>query len=368
MSKNFGAVEIYISANYDLWYNKINQSWYNGNDLLNEYDLYRSIINSGLSIAFNDLIAILKSNIIRQVDPIKLYFENLKQHKKGEHDYIGLLCNYIELTNGYDYARFKENLTKHLVRAIKCVLLDNYFNKHCFVFVGNKQNTGKSTLCRWFVPDKLKEYYTENISMDKDSLISLTDNFIINLDELSTFNRVEINSLKSILSKDKLKIRKPYERKATTFPRRCTFFGSTNKSEFLNDETGSVRWICFEIDNINWNYAKKINIDNIWRQAYTLYLSGYNCDLTNDDIQENEQRNIQYNLSTNEIELCDKLYSSGSIFLTATDIQNEISIKYPAIKTNIVNIGKAMVSLGIPRKTLYNGTYSIKGYLVDRKI
>ena len=42
---------------------------------------------------------------------------------------------------------------------------------------------------------------TENISFDKDSLIALIENFIINLDELATFTRVEINALKSILSK-----------------------------------------------------------------------------------------------------------------------------------------------------------------------
>ncbi len=195
MSKNFFAVENYINGQYNIVYNVINQCWYNGNEILNEHDLYRNIINAGLSIAFNDLIAILKSKLIRQVDPIRDYFANLKPIKKGEPDYIGLLCNYIELSNGYEYNNFKENFTKHLVRTIKCAITDNYFNKHCFVFVGAKQNTGKSTLCRWLVPNELKEYYTENISMDKDSIISLTDNFIINLDELSTFSRMEINSL-----------------------------------------------------------------------------------------------------------------------------------------------------------------------------
>ena len=368
MSKNFNAVENYINGQYNIVYNVINQCWYNGTEILNEHDLYRNVINAGLSIAFNDLIAILKSKLIRQVDPIKDYFNNLKPLKKGEPDYIGLLCNYIELSNGYEYNNFKENFTKHLVRTIKCAITDNYFNKHCFVFVGSKQNTGKSTLCRWLVPQQLKEYYTENISMDKDSIISLTDNFIINLDELSTFSRMEINSLKSVLSKDKVKVRKPYERKASTFNRRCSFFGSTNKNEFLTDETGSVRWICFEIDKINWEYSKKINIDNIWRSAYDLYKSNYQCEMNNADILQNENRNMRYDIVTNEYELIEKMFSAGDHFLTATDIQNEISYKYPAIKTNIVNIGKALVKLGFQKKQVFNGSYSVKGYLVNRNI
>ncbi len=367
MSKNFIAIENYLIQNYQIFYNTVNQNWYNGNELLNEHDLYRKIVNSGLSINFNDLISILKSSIIKQYCPFANYFNNLKPLKKGEKDYIGLLCNYIELTTPYEYSKFKENLTKHFVRAIKCCLNDNYFNKHCFVFVGAKQNTGKSTLCRWLVPKELKEYYTENISLDKDSLISLTDNLIINLDELSTLNRIEINSLKSILSKDKLKIRRPYERKATTFSRKCTFFGSTNKSEFLTDETGSTRWICFEIDSINWEYSQKINVENIWRQAYQYYKDNYNCELNYTDIQENESRNIRYNVSTNEIELCDKHYQSGSQFKTATDIQTELLQLYPNIRLNIINIGKAMTQLNIAKKTIYNGNYSIKGYLIDRK-
>lgn len=366
MSKNFIAIENYINSNFNIYYNVINQSWYNNDKILNEHELYRNIVNSGLSINFNDLICILKSSIIKEINPFKNYFEKLKPYKSGEKDYIGLLCNYIDITNSNDYAKFKEQLTKHFVRAIKCCIEDNYFNKHCFVFVGAKQNTGKSTLCRWLVPTELKEYYTENISLDKDSLISLTDNFIINLDELSTLNRVEINSLKSILSKDKIKVRKPYERKASTFSRRCSFFGSTNKSEFLTDETGSTRWICFEIDGINWEYSKKINVENIWRQTLQLYKDGYNCELNFTDISENEDRNNKYNVSTNEIELCDKHYISGNTFVTATDIQVELSQKYPNFRLNIINIGKAMVSLNIAKKTVYNGSYSIKGYLVDR--
>ena len=89
------------------------------------------------------------------------------------------------------------------------------------------QNSGKTTFIRFLCPPALKNYMTENISFDKDSLIALIENFIINLDELATFSKVEINSLKSILSKSFIKERHPFERKAKKLSRRASFIGST---------------------------------------------------------------------------------------------------------------------------------------------
>ena len=58
-------------------------------------------------------------------------------------------------------------------------------------------------------------------------------------------------------------------------PRRANFIGSTNKDEFLTDETGSVRFVCIElIDKLNFSYKTEMKIDDVWRQAYSLYKNG----------------------------------------------------------------------------------------------
>lgn len=88
-------------------------------------------------------------------------------------------------------------------------------------------------------------------------MIALIENFIINLDELATFSKVEIGQLKSVLSKSFVKERHPFERKAKKLPRRASFIGSTNMTEFLTDPTGNVRWIPFEVFDIDWKYSKK---------------------------------------------------------------------------------------------------------------
>ena len=71
-------------------------------------------------------------------------------------------------------------------------------------------------------------------------------------------SKKDINHLKSVMSKDEIKTRLPYDKRASVLKRRCSFVGSTNNEEFLSDETGNVRWICFAINSINWDYSNNI--------------------------------------------------------------------------------------------------------------
>jgi predicted P-loop ATPase len=89
----------------------------------------------------------------------------------------------------------------------------------------------------------LRDYQVENISVDKDSLIALCQNFGVILDELSTLSKTEINAQKTLMSKSYIKVRHPYDRRPKMESRRASIWGSTKKAEFLVDETGSVRWL-----------------------------------------------------------------------------------------------------------------------------
>jgi len=57
---------------------------------------------------------------------------------------------------------------------------------------------------------------------------------------------------------------------------------------------------------INWDYSKDINIDDVWRQAYSLYKSGFKYELTAEEIRENELANRQYQVTTVEMEWIQK--------------------------------------------------------------
>ena len=313
-------------------------------ETMNEFNVFVKMQTSGLNISLNNLVALLKSDIIPAYNPFTLYFDNLPKWDQ-QTDHIKHLASFIKVK---DRERFDRHFKKWLVRAVKCALVDSYFNKQAFILVHDKQNSGKSTFCRFLCPPALSDYIAENLSIDKDSRILLTRNLLINLDELSTLSKVEINSLKSMFSKDKINERLPYDRRNTITPRRCSFIGSTNQVEFLNDETGSVRWLCFVIDEIDWSYSEKVNIDLIYAQAYHLFKSGFDADLTPEEIRENEEFNKEFQVLTTERELINKFLLPGTKdhhdhFWTATDILLYLAnVTENKVKLHSSNLGKAL--------------------------
>ena len=318
-----------------------------------------------LRISQSDLGALLRSDFVEIYNPFKDYFENLTEWFSGI-DYIAQLAEYV-VTD--DKNRFYYHLKKMLVRTVACALKDDVFNKQAFVLVGYSQNSGKSTFCRFLCPPELDKYFTETFSADKDGLISLAENLFINLDELASLSKYDINQLKSAFSKDKIKIRRPFEKRATTSPRRASFLGSTNKAEFLTDETGSVRWLCFEVLEIDWRYKKEIEINDVWAQAYTLYKSGFSYNLTTEDIRENDKNNRKFQVVSGEAEKISQMFEPGTEkendgFKTAFEIATQLNLDFAGTyKFTPERVGKALTFLGFKRiiKRI-NGSNPVHGY------
>jgi len=135
------------------------------------------------------------------------------------------------------------------------------------------------------------------------------------------------------------------------------------------DETGSVRWLCFEIDKIDWEYSKKIDIDLVYAQAYHLVKTNFDCNLTLDEINENERRNQVFQILSEERQLVEKYFTLNesedpNSFCTATDIKMKLSQMLNINNLKVVNIGKALKQIDIPKKK-QNGAY---GYYLDSKI
>jgi len=335
-------------------------------ETLNEFNIFIKMQISGLNLSINNLVALLRSDFIPVYNPFAEYFNNLPQWA-SKTDYISFLGSFVKTK---DRQRFDNHFKKWLVRVVACALVDNVFNKQAFILVHDKQNSGKSTFCRFLCPTSLQNYIAENLSIDKDSRILLCRNILINLDELSTLSKVEINSLKSLFSKDKINERLPYDRRNSILPRRCSFIGSTNQIEFLNDETGSVRWLCFIIDEIDWSYSEKVNMDMVYAQAYYLFKSGFNYNLTANEVKENEEFNRQFQILTSEKELINKFYRPGTkenheLFWTATDILlNLAHLTENKVKLSPVNLGKALKTNGYER--IKHATEQVYGYYIFR--
>jgi hypothetical protein len=370
----FDQVEEYLNRLYDFRYNEVlNDVEYKLKDSIawescNDANIYRRLKKDGIAFSQNDLKSLLRSDFISKYNPFNRYFEHLQPfNPSSEADHITKLCTYVSAKN---QERFNRQFKKMIVRSVACAL-GRKFNKQAFILVHAKQNSGKSTFCRWLCPDELGQYFCENISPDsKDSLIALTDKFIINLDELASLSKYDINQLKSFLSKDSVSVRRPYDTRSTVAQRRANFVGSTNNFDFLSDSSGSVRWLCFEIDKINWNYKTDVDINRVWAQAYYLFNDGFKFELTEIEVAENETANDEFTQVTPEYELVQKYFEPSDqqfgTFLTTTEIGQELGLKC-SYKLSLKAIGQALRKAGFERcSNRNNSVISVYGYHVKR--
>ena len=363
----FDITENYLSDRYDFRYNEIalelefKLKKATEFKSINENSLYIELQKKGIKISINNLLAILRSEYVTNFNPIKNYFFELPKWDGQLH--IQKLATYVA---SFDKKQFEYHFIKWCVRTVKCVFEEDYFNKQALVLVHKGQSSGKSTFCRFMCPPSLSNYIAEDLSNDKDARILLAKNFLINLDELAILSKKEINQLKSYFSKTVINERLPYDRKNSILPRVCSFIGSTNMSTFLNDETGSVRWLCFELTSpINFAYKTEIDINKVWSQAYELSKTDFDAELSFKDVEENEKRNSKYTTLSPEHEIISKYFRipenlTNQQFMTSSDIMHYLSIKYQRL--NHISIGKAMTSLGYER--IKDKERQVYGYMV----
>ncbi|QDK81259.1 hypothetical protein EXU85_22665 [Spirosoma sp. KCTC 42546] len=345
---------------------------------LNENSLSVELYTAGFLGFEKQLMALMRSDYVLSYNPIQHYFEGLPKWDESKPDYIGQLAGFVKACN---QEWFAAQYRKMLVRTVACGIGEIAFNKQCMVFVGF-QDDGKSSFIRFHVPKPLEKYYTEHIEFDsKDGKIALCENFLINLDELADFSKVDINKAKAYFTEDTIKVRRPFASRPTRDKRRASFFGSTNQNNFLTDETGNVRWLIIEINKNGINhdsggpsgYSRNVDIDLVWSQAYALLKSGFAFQMTRQEIEQSEQHNRQHMQNTTERELIIKHVqpaepkAPGAEFMMAGEIERELARYYEnKVKINANNIGKALRSLGFP---LISGrrddcTYPIQAYWV----
>jgi predicted P-loop ATPase len=163
--------------------------------------------------------------------------------------------------------------------------------------------------------------------------VHLAECMLINLDELENLSKSEIGSLKSLITQGTINIRRPYARSNEKLPRRASFAGSINSRQFLNDATGSRRFLCADVLSID-NEHVIIDPDLVLSQAFSLFKQGYQYwfDLT--ETEEINSNNCQYQVVSAEEEALLLVFQParqnevGSLFLTTTEIAGQIRVHH----------------------------------------
>lgn len=142
-------------------------------------------------------------------------------------------------------------------------------------------------------------------------------------------------------------MRKAYGHNNETMPRRASFAGSVNTAQFLNDSTGSRRFLCFELEGIQ--YQHDVDINMAFSQALYLFKSGFRFWFDQEEIKNITANNEQYQLRSPEEELlltwfepCEK--EKANAFLNASQIAAKLAdrAKLNVNDSTINKLGKAL--------------------------
>lgn len=316
---------------------------------VNENDVWMDVNENCTKMAKDNVKSILGSSFVEEYNPFVDFFTHLPEYDGV--DYFADMCQYIKTDNN-DF--FRDMMEKDFVRAIKCALEDDYYNRMVIVLQSEKQEIGKSRFIHWLSPFG-NEYYSEQpLSDNKDCQIALSETFIYNLEELDDMKQKGLSSIKSNLAKYAVLERRPYASQATLMPRRCTFFASTNYTEFLTDNV-NTRWLIFHVSEINDSLWEKVNPFDLWTQAWALYNDkSYEYELTPEEKKMREDRNKSFRETPIETELIIKFFEkSDDSWMMIPDIIRELIGKAGygiRINTSPTNISQQLDALGFEKK------------------
>lgn len=135
------------------------------------------------------------------------------------------------------YARL---VAKWSVMAIvKRVLYPGCKHDYCLVLEG-PQGDGKSAVARIFGWDWFGD--TDLNIENKDALLSLPGHLVYEIAEMGSLMKAEERKQKSFLSRQDDEYRPVFGKRLIKVPRQCTFWGTTNETEYLKDPTGARRF------------------------------------------------------------------------------------------------------------------------------
>lgn len=236
--------------------------------------------------------------------------------------------------------------------------MDSEHGNECVPTLIGAQGCGKSTFLRRILPPELREYFLDhvNLSNKNDKNMALTNNLIVNLDEMDQIKPTQHAELKQMLSKVRVNCRPIYGRVQEDRTRYASFVATTNNPHPLNDPTGSRRYICISIpaDKLIDNQSE-IDYKQLYAQVYhELTVDKARYWFTNEETIAIQNANQQFQAEmdiTSIISNCFRIPKKDEIVkpLSVKDITKMILKQYPLLNiTNSFNIrlGLTLKSLG----------------------
>lgn len=207
-------------------------------------------------------------------NPVEEYLKNLKWDGKERLETI-----FIDYLGAEDNIYTREVAKKFLMGAVaRGIITKKPIKFDWMPILTGPGGIGKTLLLTRLGKGEEK-WYTSSIQdfKSKDTLMTLQGKWIIEIGELASMYRAEINDLKIFLTQTADDFRPAFGHHVINAPRRCVFCGTSNDTEFLRDVTGDRRYwpIDCGVTEIKYNVYREFTediVDQIWAEAYLLYL------------------------------------------------------------------------------------------------
>jgi predicted P-loop ATPase len=226
---------------------------------LHKNSIYLELKKHGKKISFEDLSKLLFSDFIKVINPLKDYI--LEQSKKYDGiDYIEKIAKTLEVDNSNNLDKW---FKKWFVAMIANVFDHSKNTNHtCFVLSG-EQGIFKTTWLMKLIPEDLSDFvYVGQIKPEnKDTTKQLALRLLVIIDDqLHKINKNNQDDLKHLITLHPVTYRGLFKQFDNDYPRLASFCGSVNGKEFLNDLTGSRRFLSFHALSIDMEAMNKIDI------------------------------------------------------------------------------------------------------------
>lgn len=166
--------------------------------------------------------------------------------------------------------KFKKRLMyRWLLSAVAAALKPRGFKARGVLTLQGPQGIGKTTWLNALINDPMLRELCIKLDhhldpSNKDSIITAVSHWIVEIGELDSSFKKDIARLKGFLTSDHDKLRRPYGRTNSEYPRRTVFCATVNDPNFLVDATGNSRW--WTIPVIRIDYAHKIDMQQLFAQ------------------------------------------------------------------------------------------------------
>jgi predicted P-loop ATPase len=220
------------------------------------------------------------------------------------------------------------------------------------------QGCGKTTFFHRLLPADLREYYLDHLNLSNkfDKEMALTNNLLVNLDELDAIRPSQHAALKQTLSKSKVNGRPIYGASQEDRPRFASFVATTNNPHPLTDPTGSRRYICLQIPEGQYiDNTGEIDYGQLYAQVvYELTVAKTPYWFTNDEVARIQQMNHNYMQQKDigeMVEICFRKPKEGEVakLMNTKMLLSHIQKEYPSVDINHGNkirVGHVMTTLG----------------------